>query len=225
MTEPLDLDALVDRMLTQAFVSGQMDAQGHALEKWKIGSGGPVLALSKQSYALAQENARSLIAHLREARLLADGHRADSALVDEFEADGLTLRAGAQTMSDLKAEITFAEFSRVNRLRCESLDGFRHQLTDWSTSDWFVAILGELGEAANVAKKLNRVRDGIPGNKETPEQLAAKLQNELADAFVYLDLLAQSLGFSIGEAAVAVFNAKSAEIGSPHRMTDAPKES
>ena len=78
--------------------------------------------------------------------------------------------------------------------------------------------MGELGEAANVAKKLNRVRDGIPGNKETPEELHAKLRRELGDAFVYLDLTAQSLGFTIGDAAVDVFNAKSVEIGYPKRI-------
>lgn len=62
--------------------------------------------------------------------------------------------------------MTFGQFSQANRDRCESPQGFNHKLVDWSTSDWFVAVMGELGEAANVAKKLNRVRDGIPGNKE-----------------------------------------------------------
>lgn len=62
------------------------------------------------------------------------------------------------------------DFSAVNRERCESQGGFNHKLSSWSLSDWMTATLGELGEAANVAKKLNRVRDGIPGNSETPEQ-------------------------------------------------------
>jgi len=110
-------------------------------------------------------------------------------------------------------ELTFERFSRVNRERCESPEGFNHKLDDWSTSDWFVAVLGELGEAANVAKKLNRLRDGIPGNKETADELRNKLRKELGDTFVYLDLIAQKLGFNIGDAAAEVFNSKSAEIG------------
>lgn len=114
--------------------------------------------------------------------------------------------------------LTFAKFSAANRARCESPQGFKHPLAGWSTSDWFLAMIGELGEAANIAKKLNRVRDGIPGNKETPEQLMAKLRHELADAFVYLDLTAQSLGFNIADATVEVFNAKSAEIGYPTKL-------
>lgn len=111
--------------------------------------------------------------------------------------------------------MTFGEFSQANRQRCESQHGFNHKLQDWDTSDWFLAVLGELGEAANVAKKLNRVRDGIPGNKETPEALRDKLRKEIGDVFVYLDLLAQAHDFSVADAATEVFNAKSAEIGYP----------
>lgn len=83
------------------------------------------------------------------------------------------------------------EFSRKNRERCESPTGFNHKLTDWSASDWMTAVMGELGEAANIVKKLNRVRDGIRGNQETEAELLAKLGNELADTVVYLDLLFQ----------------------------------
>jgi NTP pyrophosphatase (non-canonical NTP hydrolase) len=114
--------------------------------------------------------------------------------------------------------LTFERFSDANRKRCESPQGFNHRLDGWSTPDWMTAVLGELGEAANIVKKLNRVRDGIPGNKETIEQLATKLRRELGDTFVYLDLLCQSLGFTIAEAAVEVFEAKSAEIGYPERL-------
>lgn len=110
-------------------------------------------------------------------------------------------------------QLTFYQFSNINRQRCESPQGFNHKLNSWSISDWITAILGELGEAANAAKKLNRFRDGIPGNKQTPAELYRMLYKELGDVFVYLDLLAQSLGFNIADAAVDVFNAKSDEIG------------
>lgn len=115
-------------------------------------------------------------------------------------------------------QMTFGEFSEANRARCESTQGFNHPLTGWSTSDWMTAAIGEFGEAANIVKKLNRVRDGVPGNKETPDQLREKLRREIGDTFVYLDLLAQSLGFNIGDAAAEVFNAKSAEIGYPVKL-------
>lgn len=106
------------------------------------------------------------------------------------------------------------QFSKVNRERCESPNGFNHRLCDWSLSDWFTATMGELGEAANIAKKLNRIRDGIPGNKETESELREKLARELADTFIYLDLMAQSAGVDLLRAVVEVFNAKSEQIGS-----------
>jgi NTP pyrophosphatase (non-canonical NTP hydrolase) len=111
--------------------------------------------------------------------------------------------------------MTFGQFSEANRARCESRHGFNHPLDGWSTSDWMTAMVGEVGEAANVVKKLNRVRDGVPGNKVSPDELRAQLRKELGDVFVYLDLMCQSLGFNIADAAAEVFNAKSAEIGYP----------
>ena len=105
------------------------------------------------------------------------------------------------------------KFSNINLERCQSPQGFNLKLNSWSTSDWFTAILGELGEAANVAKKLNRVRDGIPGNDETPEELQQKLGKELADTFIYLDLLAQSCDIDLSDVIFKVFNEKSKKIG------------
>ena len=117
------------------------------------------------------------------------------------------------------------EFSRINRERCESPQGFNQALDSWSTSDWFTATMGELGEAANVAKKLNRVRDGVPGNSETPEELRAKLGRELADTFIYLDLLAQSVGVDLSDVVAETFDAKSQKIGySPRIVTEINQE-
>lgn len=110
----------------------------------------------------------------------------------------------------------WSAFSERNRLRCESSRGFSHALNSWSTSDWYTALIGELGEAGNIVKKLNRVRDGISGNKQgerTESELLEKLAAELADGFIYLDLLAQSLGIDLGAAVLNKFDTKSREIG------------
>ena len=112
----------------------------------------------------------------------------------------------------------FCDFSEINRDRCESPLGFGHTLASWSMSDWFTATMGELGEAANVAKKLNRVRDGVPGNVETADELRRELERELADTFIYLDLLAQSAGINLADAVRDTFNAKSDAIGYPGRI-------
>lgn len=108
---------------------------------------------------------------------------------------------------------TFEGFSARNLRRCEAPDGFNHALHSWSLSDWFTALTGELGEAANVAKKLNRIRDGIRGNKETEGELKAKLRSEFTDCYIYLDLLSQAAGFKIGAAVLETFEQKSAQIG------------
>jgi NTP pyrophosphatase (non-canonical NTP hydrolase) len=109
--------------------------------------------------------------------------------------------------------MTFQEFANANRVRCESPRGFNHTLDSWSMSDWLTAVAGELGEAANVVKKLNRVRDGIPGNDKTPDELKDMLRDEVADTFIYLDLFAQACGFRLHDAVVDKFNRTSAKIG------------
>lgn len=109
--------------------------------------------------------------------------------------------------------MNFKDFSVLNRRRCEAAKGFNHKLGDWSLSDWMTAVVGELGEAANIAKKLNRVRDGIPGNTETSEQLKQMLADEIADTFIYLDLLAQSQGFCLEDAVTDKFQRTSKKIG------------
>lgn len=114
------------------------------------------------------------------------------------------------------------KFAQENLERCQSKDGFNHALNSWSLSDWFTAVLGELGEASNIAKKLNRVRDGIPGNVETPEQLKANLADEIADTFIYLDLLAQSEGIDLASAVRSKFDRTSKKIGYEKKFGGCP---
>lgn len=114
----------------------------------------------------------------------------------------------------------FLSFSRINRNRCEDPKGFNHPIGSWTLSDWMTAAMGELGEAANLVKKLNRHRDGVPGNceGETAEVLAANLADEIADTVIYLDLLAQSLGVDLGAAVASKFNRTSLKVGAPQRL-------
>lgn len=135
------------------------------------------------------------------------------------EHPGAALLARMERLEAVARRLTFEAFSDANRTRCESPDGFNHPLNAWTASDWMTAVVGELGEAANIIKKINRYRDGIPGNRETEVELRTKLQSELSDTFIYLDLLFQFFGFRIEQAVTATFDAKSAEIGYPVRFT------
>jgi NTP pyrophosphatase (non-canonical NTP hydrolase) len=103
-------------------------------------------------------------------------------------------------------------FSERNRQRCESPRGFNHPLNSWTLSDWMTATLGELGEAANIVKKMNRHRDGI--KEDIPEdELRQMLADELADAEIYLDLLFQAAGIDRENAIEKKFLKTSQKIG------------
>ncbi len=76
--------------------------------------------------------------------------------------------------------------------------------SDWSDAEWLEAIVGELGEYANLKKKVRRGDVSFEDSKE-------KLSFELADVVIYLDILAHRLGIDLGRAVVDKFNKKSEE--------------
>lgn len=53
-------------------------------------------------------------------------------------------------------ELRKANLSRVARWHPRGIN-------EWSLSDWGVAAAGEMGEALNIIKKLNRERDSTEG--------------------------------------------------------------
>lgn len=78
--------------------------------------------------------------------------------------------------------------------------------SDWSDAQWLEAVVGEIGEYANLHKKLVR------GDVDYPTFIkeAAK---ELADIQTYLDILAFRLGVDLGEATRSKFNEVSKRVG------------
>ena len=95
------------------------------------------------------------------------------------------------------SKLTFDELRRVNISRCSRWHP--GGIDDWSLSDWVTAVTGELGEAANIVKKLNRERDGITGNTVSADQLQKELGKEIADTLIYLDILAARAGINLGD--------------------------
>jgi NTP pyrophosphatase (non-canonical NTP hydrolase) len=91
-------------------------------------------------------------------------------------------------------------------------------INSWSLSDWAVAFAGEVGELCNVVKKLNRVRDGLVGNKESAADLRTAMRKEIADCYLYLDLLAQAAGVDLASAVRDKFNEVSERNGFPERL-------
>lgn len=80
--------------------------------------------------------------------------------------------------------------------------------SDWSPAQWLQAVIGELGEYANLRKKVER---GDMSLKDAKPMLA----DELADVVIYLDILAAQLGIDLGEAVMSKWNRTSEKVGAP----------
>lgn len=79
-------------------------------------------------------------------------------------------------------------------------------------------LAGEVGEACNVIKKLERERFGLRGSRATLEQLA----EELADVIICADLVALAAGIDLDTAVRKKFNTTSEKIGLKTRMIVKP---
>jgi NTP pyrophosphatase (non-canonical NTP hydrolase) len=84
---------------------------------------------------------------------------------------------------------------------CHEIDG-----SDWSLGEWMNAVTGELGEAANLIKKITR-------GDFTLEEGREDLGKELADIMIYLDILAFRAGVDLGDAVRSKFNEVSDRVG------------
>lgn len=111
------------------------------------------------------------------------------------------------------------DFQKANVERCQSgelsggkpVGGFARRVDEWSLERWHCATSGELGEAANVVKKLFRGFDLTTGKDEA--QLRVELGKELADVFAYLVLFAEAASVDLEAAAIAKFNEVNRRIG------------
>jgi len=63
-------------------------------------------------------------------------------------------------------------------------------------------LAGEVGEACNIIKKLERERLGIRGSRSNVGALA----EELADVIICVDLIAMGYGLDLGKAVIDKFN-------------------
>lgn len=119
--------------------------------------------------------------------------------------------------------LTFNELRKMNLKRLphfKNSKGVRAHIqpdgSDWTPADWMVATLGELGEAANILKKVRR--GDLTLNEAMPQ-----LADELADVQIYLDIMAFQLGVDLGNATINKWNKVSQRTGSPLRLGDLVK--
>lgn len=79
--------------------------------------------------------------------------------------------------------------------------------SDWSPAQWLQAVVGELGEYANIRKKFER------GDIDEAE-FNIEAKKELADVMCYLDILADQLKIDLSDAVKEKFNEVSIRVGS-----------
>lgn len=93
-----------------------------------------------------------------------------------------------------KKTLTLATITEANLARCKRWHP--GGIDDWSPERWMTATTGELGEAANALKKLWRLEDGLVSINDadrsyaTRQEALDKVGEEIADTFIYLNLLA-----------------------------------
>lgn len=70
-------------------------------------------------------------------------------------------------------------------------------------------LAGEVGEACNIIKKLDRERLGLRGSRATLEEL----KEELSDVIICVDLIAMEVGLDLEQAVKDKFNKTSEQRG------------
>jgi NTP pyrophosphatase (non-canonical NTP hydrolase) len=103
---------------------------------------------------------------------------------------------------------TLGKEQHVPNCKCGRAGHSKPDGSDWPPASWLQAVIGELGEYANLRKKVER-------GDITAEDARGKLAAELADVVIYLDLLAFQLGIELGPAVMETWNAKSKQLGIP----------
>lgn len=83
--------------------------------------------------------------------------------------------------------------------------------SDWTLSAWCNAVTGELGELANLIKKIER-------GDMTLDEARGQVADELADVATYLAILAFRCGVDLGRATIDKFNRVSQRVGSDVRL-------
>lgn len=125
-------------------------------------------------------------------------------------------------------ELTISEISEINNER--KREWHNDADTDWSPAEWGNAFAGECGELCNYLKKILRHDMGIRQlaikegseyeNPAVRQALIDKAAKEIADSFLYLNIIADELNIDMYQAIVQKFNEVSERENLPQRMPE-----
>lgn len=108
-------------------------------------------------------------------------------------------------------------FNSLRAANAERIGASRYRKCEenWTPAHWMQATVGELGELANLLKKVDRGDFSF-------DQVKGEVAKELADVQTYLDILALKLDVDLGRATIDKFNEVSERIGSHVMLAAAP---
>lgn len=118
--------------------------------------------------------------------------------------------------------LTFKKFKETNLKRASKWHN--GNINEWSINDWMVSLCGEVGEAANICKKLKRLEHNYASKNDKDRQINSKEQAiielgaELADCFCYLDIVATRAGINLEKEIINKFNSVSAKYGFDEKL-------
>lgn len=144
-----------------------------------------------------------------------------------IESEPVCTEPSMHKSSTVNYEARLMNFDLVtgtNRARCERWHpGFPDEQDPaeaWGGADWSNAFQGEAGEAGNVVKKLRRIETSHKGRatEQDKEVLIHKLGLEMADTYLYMDLLATYYSIDLPAAIREKFNITSVEYDWPERL-------
>ncbi len=114
-------------------------------------------------------------------------------------------------MGYLTNGFSFDTLREANKERLKEASLNKHhkfyKSTEWSEAQWLKAVLGELGEYANLSKKYDR------GDFDETE-FKREAAKELADVLIYFDMLANKIGVNLSFAIISKFNEVSKRVNS-----------
>lgn len=136
---------------------------------------------------------------------MSDSYRNESSDMSETreEAANRLFEQSHGQIDDRDYSLTFQALRAANQARCPLFKNakgeLQHSGRDWLANDWMIATVGELGEAANVMKKVRR------GDLYLDEA-RPKLAQEFSDVVIYLDMLAANCGVELTFPGVRTFD-------------------
>lgn len=158
--------------------------------------------------AAGREIGEALVEAVEAVRPDADETAAVEAMIENLEG-GLERKDRTLSFFDLRVA-NLARLPHFKNPKGESAhdapDG-----SDWTLGEWSNAVLGELGEAANLIKKVRR-------GDVTLDEARPALAREFADVVTYLDLLAFRAGIDLGNATREKWNEVAERIGYGGRL-------